>query len=216
MSSQSNKNVTDDFVHDAAMRALHNWMDHFENLPKFGGADIFTDVYEWMKGQNPQYWSSREKRTPQIGDIFCAYLIVVGVCERHDISNALAILKDPEIKIRENGQTKDYWMQKLQKHLHIHSVEYCYEKGNPKPVGLKVDHHTDHVKKSWNGLSLDEKFQFLCDTTGLDISKIDLNDFEFTLLDNLGDYSVGEDFSPNDFGVVISPKKEKSTSENLQ
>ena len=70
MSSQSNKCVTDDFVHDAAMRALHNWMDHFENLPKFGGADIFTDVYEWMKGHNPQYWSSLEKSTPQIGDMF--------------------------------------------------------------------------------------------------------------------------------------------------
>jgi len=214
MSSPSNKKSTDDLMHSAAMRALHNWMDIFNKLPHFGGSDVFKDVYEWMEAQNPQYWSSQNKVTPQIGDIFCAYLIVVGICERFDITTALAILKDPEVTIRDNGQTKDFWNQKLQKHLHIHSVEFQYEEGSQEAIGLKIEHHTDRVKKAWHNISDSEKIKFLCESAGFDIEQIDIQDFDLSLLEHLGEYSMG--YPQADFGVAISPKKKKSTSENLQ
>lgn len=214
MLSPLNKKSTDDVMHQAAMKTLQKWMESFEKLPPFGGEAVFNDVYEWMKAQNPQYWSSHEKRTPQLGDIFCAYLIVVGVCEQYDITTALALLNDPKLTIRDNGQTKEYWNEKLQKHLAIHSVEFEYSEVDTEAMGLRVEHYRDSVREKWSDLSDSEKIEFLCATAGLDLDQIDVENFDFSILENLGKYS--SDYNSNDHGVVISDKRQKSTSETLQ
>ena len=215
MSSPSNNPPFNgnEVMFDSSMRALVRWLEAFEHLPHLGNSEVFTECHQWMKAQPSSYWSGKGKEEPQIGDIFCVYLIVVGVCECWTITDAFGLLSQENPPLRYKKQTKAYWMKKLQKHLNIESVMPQYSEEG-EPIGVMLSYRKEVSNEElFSELTDEEKINFLCEASGMDLSKVDIANFDVELVKDVGGIPI---ISPEDYAVVITPKIEKSTPDTLQ